>query len=196
MKHPKVKETTLADLSWRVVDQAGLPNGCEVRAYRRKNDRRVRSDFEIIRRHITEKTLPRPRGSTTVAALIEDLYSLIVTDFKARGIVLRLHGPQGQWIDGHTHLKSVREMEPVPVAPGDAEYFAGSTVETPPAGESRDTMQTFWRLLENAGVPDSLTVSQSGSLYKELSKLGAGFERSLIAHADRIWLENAVLSEA
>jgi len=164
----KLTEGDIVDFSHRVTTLGLLPNGTEIRFFRKRDGRRVRSDFTITRQHIITSNLPVPGGKESVAAFIERALKLVTTDLKARGIEARLYSPAGELLSGNTHIDSIRALPGLP-------------------GEEHDnTGELFGMVIVNAGLGESLTFGDVHALYREMDAMLPGFKGALEKNAARI----------
>jgi len=146
----KLKSSTLADLSSRLVKFHELPYGTETRLYRKKTGRRVRSDFTVKRIAINSKNIAKLDDSRNVTDLLNESINLLSTDIEARGLEMELFAPDGSKVDENTLLGTVRAFEPQ---------------VTDDCDEGFDLFMT---LLENSGLED-ISVRQAGRLYNQLN---------------------------
>ncbi len=149
----RLKSSTLADFSDKLVRWQEFPRGTEVRLYKRNTERRVRSDFLLKRKAITSKSLPRLPDSQTVMRFLADATHILSTDIKARGIEMKLYSPDGTRINGNTLLGTVRAFEP---------RFDDEDRE--------EAVDLFFTLLENCGLED-ISYRQAGRLYRQLDDI-------------------------
>lgn len=165
----QLKESTIAELSQRVVAHSLLPNGSELRFTRRSTGRRVRSDFVVRRRHVTEANLPIPDDKDRVSHLLENVVSLLSTDLKARGIEVNLFAPYGVAIAKQTKVGSVRG-------------YAGIVDDS-----VDDPVELFATLIDNADIDFKPTLFQLRGLFQEMTNmLGEGFSNALLKNAAKI----------
>ena len=166
----QLKESTIAELSQRVVAHTLLPNGSELRFTRRSTGRRVRSDFVVRRRHVNATNLPIPDDKDRVSLLLDNVVALLSTDLKARGIDLNLFAPYGVPIAKQTQIGSVRTSYP-------------GIVED--SGD--DPVDLFATLIDNADIDFKPTLLQLRGLYQEMTNmLGEGFENAILKNAAKI----------
>ena len=92
--------------------------------------------------------------------------NLLSTDIVARGLEIRLYGPDGNRINGNTHLQTVRNLQAQPQ-------------------DNEDPIAIFLDLLSDVGI-DDLSIGQVGLLYRRLCDVVGGkyFDEKLrLAHA-------------
>lgn len=164
----QLKQSTIEDLSQRVVTLAELPNGCTFRLFNKTRARYVRSDFSIKRKHIIPAHLKRPEDGDTLAYFLSEVNGLISTDLKARGLELRFYGPRGEYFAGNTHISTIRAVPGLPPEDDD------------------DTVAQFGQIVQNAGLGDELSTEQVRKLYREMKETLSGFEGKLTKSADVI----------
>lgn len=165
----QLKESTIAELSQRVVAHSLLPNGSELRFTRRSTGRRVRSDFVVRRRHVTEANLPVPDDKDRVSHLLENVVGLLSTDLKARGIEVNLFAPYGVPIAKQTQIGSVRTYPGIVEDSGD------------------DPVDLFSVLIDNADIDFEPSLLQLRGLFREMSDmLGEGFSNAMLKNAAKI----------
>ena len=75
-----LKSSTLADFSSKLVKFHKLPNGTEIRLYRKKTERRVRSDFTVKRQVINPRNISRLHDSCNVRDFLDKSKALLSTD--------------------------------------------------------------------------------------------------------------------
>jgi len=169
----QLKTSSLGDLSSRLVRSQRFPHGTEVRLYRRWDKRRVRSDFTLKRKFINSTTVQKLGDDKNVRNFLDFAGSLLSTDIQARDFEMVLYGPDGKRIDGHTRLRTVRDMAPKP------------TEE-----DEEKTFELFTTLLENAGL-EEVTRRQAGTLYWELrSILNGALDPALLKNELQIQARN------
>lgn len=175
----KLVESTIDDLSWRVVRHAKLPHGTEIRFFDKRNERRKRSDWRIKRKHVVSSNLHVPADDESVRSYLVHVEALISADLRARGIVMKLYAPDGSLFNGNTHIGSVRAETPLPSD-----------------GDGDDSATLFGELVCNAGLGESLSLGDVGALYRELRDMLPGFEGKLVKHAAVIQGKTATLAAA
>ena len=173
----KLVESTIEDLSRRVVLHAKLPHGTEIRFFDKRNDRRKRSDWHIKRKHVVASNLHVPADNETVSSYLGCVEALISSDIRARGIVMKLYAPDGSLFNGNTHIGSVRAETPLP-SDGDGDSAAS----------------IFSDLVCNAGLGEALSLGDVGALYRELAEMLPGFKGKLVKHAAVIQGKTATLN--
>ncbi|MBV1929544.1 MAG: hypothetical protein KUG81_08550 [Gammaproteobacteria bacterium] len=146
----KLKSSSLADFSSRLVRFHKLPNGVEIRLYRRKTERRVRSDFTVKRKGINSKNVAKLNDSLNVRDFLNEARGLLSTDIEARGLDMELFAPDGSRINGNKLLGNVRKFEP--------------QINE----DSDEALNLFITLLENCGLED-ISIRQAGQLYDQLN---------------------------
>jgi len=158
----KIKSSEWSDFSQRFVRIHGLPQGTELRLYRRSNGRRVRSDFSIKRKAVNRTNVAQLSGTDRVSDLLADAKAILSTDINARGLEMWLFGPDGNWINGNAHLQTVRNMEP--------------TLQ-----DNGEPIEAFLDLLTDAGI-DDIPIRQAGVLYNRLRDVMGGdyFDKQLL----------------
>lgn len=161
----KLKSSEWRDFSERIVRIYGLPKGSELRLYRKRDGRRVRSDMVIKRRAVNRSNVKQLKGADTVAHLLRRACTLLSTDIEARGLEVRLYGPDGGRVYGNTHIRTFRESWP-----------AGGEWDS----ESADV---FLNILETSGLGDA-SLQQAFALYNQLRKVIGEefFENQLLRH--------------
>lgn len=164
----KLKSSSLADFSTRLVRFHKLPNGTEIRLYRKKTERRVRSDFTVKRKGINSKNLEKIGDSWNVGDFLDEARAILSTDIEARGLKMQLYAPDGSKINGNTLLGNVRKLAPKIDEDG---------------GKA---LNLFFTLLENCGVED-ISVLQAGQLYCQLNEIiDNSLEISLLKNESKI----------
>jgi hypothetical protein len=164
----RLKSSTLVEFSARLVRLFGLPRGSEIRVYRKKTGRRVRSDSTVKWRAIDAKNIERLPDSSNVRELLDEALGVLSTDLEARGCDVYLYAPDGNRLNGNTLLGTVRSLEPI-ASEHDGEEF-----------------DTFIALLENSGLED-ISLQQAGRLYRQLDQiLEERLRISLARNAERI----------
>lgn len=158
----KIRSSVWSDFSQRIVRVHGLPRGTELRLYRLSDGRRVRSDFGVKRRAVNRTSVAQLEGTDRVSDLLADARDLLSTDIGARGLEMRMYGPNGVRINGNTHLQTVRNMEPA-------------------LQDDEEPMGIFLDLLADVGI-DDIPVYQAGALYSRLRDVLGGdqFDRQLL----------------
>jgi hypothetical protein len=173
----KLVESSIEDLSRRVVRHAKLPHGTEIRFFDKRNDRRKRSDWHIKRKHVVASNLHVPADDETVSSYLGCVEALITSDLRARGIVMKLYAPDGSLFNGNTHIGSVRAETPIPSD-----------------GDGDDSVSLFSDLVCNAGLGETLSLGEVGALYREMAQMLPGFEGKLVKHAALIQGKTATLN--
>jgi hypothetical protein len=164
----KLKISTLANFSSRLVKFHKLPNGTEIRLYRKKTGRRVRSDFTVKRKGINAGNISKHDNLSNVKDFLNEARNLLSTDIEARGLEMQLFGPDGNRVNGNTLLGTVRSFEP-------------NITE-----DSDKALDLFITILENCGLED-ITIRQAGRLYNQLNEiLGKSLDISLIKNESEI----------
>ena len=164
----KLKSSSLADFSTRLVRFHKLPNGTEIRLYRKKTERRVRSDFTVKRKGINSKNLEKFGDSWNVSDFLDEARAILSTDIEARGLEMQLYAPDGSKINGNTLLGNVRKFDPK------IDEDCGKA------------LNLFFTLLENCGVED-ISVLQAGQLYCQLNEIiDNSLEISLLKNESKI----------
>lgn len=148
----RLKSSTWADFSSRVVKFYELPNGTEIRLYRKKTERKVRSDFKVKRKMITSRNIAKPDNSSNVTDLLYELSDLLSTDIEARGLEMKLFSPNGSRVNGNTLLGTVRKFEPQVT------------------DDSDEAFDLFITLLEDCGLED-VSIRQAGRLYDQINDI-------------------------
>jgi hypothetical protein len=148
----KLKSSQWSDFSDRVVHICRLPKGTALRLYRKSDDRRVRSDLSVKRKLVTSANIRSLNDYDTVSDFLSKIRMLLSTNIEARGLEMRLYGPDGGRIYGNTRIRTVKQMEPS-VVKDDSEIF-----------------ETFLDLLETAGL-DDISLRQAGGLYSKLREI-------------------------
>jgi hypothetical protein len=158
----KIKSSEWSDFSQRIVRIHGLPKGTELRLYRRRDDRRVRSDFSVKRKAVNRTNVAQLNGTDRVSDLLADAKTLLSTDIDARGLEMRLYGPDGDRINGNTYLQTVRNMEPA-------------------LQDDVEPVEIFLDLLADVGI-DDIPIRQAGALYSRLRDVMGGdyFDKQLL----------------
>lgn len=144
----KIKSSAWSDFSQRVVRIHGLPRGSELRLFRKSDGRRVRSDFNIKRKSVNRTNVAQLRNGDRVSDLLADVRTLLSTDIDARGLEMRLYGPDGDRINGNTNIQTVQNMEPA-------------------LQDDGEPVEIFLDLLGEVGI-DDIPIRQAGALYKRL----------------------------
>lgn len=164
-----LKSSKLSDFSSKLVKFHKLPNGTEIRLYRKKTERHVRSDFTVKRQAISQKNIPKFGDTCNVKDFLDMSRELLSTDIEARGLEMRLYAPDGNRVYGNTFLGTVRNLEP--------------RIE-----DSDEVLDLFITLLENCGLED-ITIRQAGRLYNYLNEiLGDSLGISLLRNESKILL--------
>lgn len=154
------KESSLRELSDRIVQLMNLPQGTTIFLVRKDTGRKVRSDMTIRRRAMVAKSFGELDSGDTIGKLLAKLRRHISTDLEARGLVMRISGPQGQWLDPQTAIGPVRLLPAVVGA----------------SGQLEEPAHLFVQIVELAGVDDDLPKSTAVSLFNELQRaLGPEF---------------------
>ena len=148
----KLKSSSLADFSSKLVRFHKLPNGTEIRLYRKKAERRVRSDFTVKRKGINSKNVSEFDDSWNVKDFLDEAKDLLSTDIDARGLEMQLFAPDGSRINGNTLLGNVRRLEP--------------QIDE----DSDKALDLFITLLENCSLED-ISIRQAGQLYNQLNDI-------------------------
>jgi len=158
----KIKSSEWSDFSKRIVRIRGLPKGTELRLYRRSDGRRVRSDFSVKRKAVNRTNVEQLNGTDRVSDLLADARTLLSTDIDARGLEMRLYGPDGDRINGNTYLQTVRNMEPA-------------------IQDDEEPVEIFLDLLADVGI-DDIPIRQAGALYSRLRDVMGGdyFDKQLL----------------
>jgi hypothetical protein len=147
-----LKSSALSDFSSKLVKFHKLPNGTEIRLYRKKTKRRVRSDFTVKRQAINPKNISKLDDSSNVRDFLDKSRALLSIDIEARGFEMRLYAPDGSKLNGNTLLESVRKFEP-------------HITE-----DSDEVFDLFITFLENCGLED-ITIRQTSRLYNHLNEI-------------------------
>ena len=133
MKRRRLIHSTWDEYSRKFAKRQGLPLGTELHLYD-ANGRKKRSDWQIKRRKVG--SVPRAAETETVHSLLQTATDLLSTDISARRLKICLVSPQGDRIQGNTHVGTVRalprhrtEVEPAEEAQQDLEieYLRGET---------------------------------------------------------------------
>lgn len=157
----KLKSSLWSDFSARVVAMSDLPNGTDLRLYRKSDHRRVRSDLAVKRKHVTAGKFESLDDGDTVSTFLLFVKSLLSTDIEARGLELRLYGPDGSRIFGNTHIGTIKSQWGIS------------------RDESSFALKEFWKILGRAGLHD-IAIRQANRLFTELQDLvGPEFTRRL-----------------
>ena len=161
----KLKSSTWADFSDRVVAMCQLPEGSGLRLYKRNGSRRVRSDFTVKRKHVTTGSFDALENTDTVSDLLDQAKALLSTDVDARGLELKFYGPDGSRIYGNTHLGTVRRDWPTP------------------SSEDSKSFKSFCAIMETNGFGDAPS-RQVGKLLADITEIaGPDFVKRLSAWA-------------
>ena len=169
----RLRTSSLADFSAKLVRFQRLPHGTEVRFYRKWDGRRVRSDFTLKRKFIKSTTVRKLDDGKNVRDLLDFAHSRLSTDIQARGFEMVLFGPDGERINGNTLLRTVRSM-----------------AAKPTDGDGEKAIELFIALLENAGL-EEVTMWQAGTLYRELRDLLKGaLDQALLTNELQIQARN------
>lgn len=147
----KLKSSDWSDFSERFVRIQSLPRGTELRLYRLRDDRRVRSDFSVKRKAINRTNVPQLDDSVRVMKLLEEARTLLSTDIDARGLEMRLYAPDGTHIGNSKSLGKVRQMEPA-------------------VTDKNEPFEIFSELLDDVGLGD-VSVREAGKLYVKLCEV-------------------------
>ncbi|AFS39165.1 hypothetical protein AWH61_12300 [Alteromonas sp. W12] len=168
----KLKSSSLADFSTKLVRFHKLPNGTEIRLYRKKTERRVRSDLTVKRKGINSKNIEVFKDSWNVRDFLDEARALLSTDVEARGLEMQLFAPDGSRIYGNTLLGNVRKLEP--------------KIEE----DSGKPLNLFLMLLENSGLED-ISLRQAGNLYRQINEIiDSSLEFSLLENESKIISES------
>jgi hypothetical protein len=168
----KLKSSSLGEFSSKLIRFHKLPNGTEIRLYRKKTERRVRSDFTVKRKSINSKNVEKLDNSMNVRNFLDMARDLLSTDIEARGFEMQLFAPNGSKINGNTLLGNVRNFEPRITEDQD---------------EDEDgAFDLFMTLLENCGL-DDISLRQAMKLYKQLNGiLGDSLDSLLLKNEGKI----------
>lgn len=168
----KLKSSSLADFSTKLVRFHKLPNGTEIRLYRKKTERRVRSDLTVKRKGINSKNIEVFDDSWNVRDFLDEARALLSTDVEARGLEMQLFAPDGSRIYGNTLLGNVRKLEP--------------KIEE----DGGKALSLFLTLLENSGIED-ISLRQAGNLYRHINEIiDSSLEVSLLKNESKILSES------
>lgn len=168
----KLKLSSLSEFSSWLVRFFGFPNGTEIRLYRKKTGRRIRSDFTVKRKAINSSNLTKLPNSSNVRAFLDEALSVLSTDIEARGLEMQLFAPDGGRLNGNMLLGKVRKLEP-------------NVSE-----DSDEVLDTFIALLENCGL-DDINLHQAWRLYNQLDKiLDKHLSVSLVKNASNIMADS------
>lgn len=163
-----LKSSSLADFSSRLIRFHKLPKGTEIRLYRKKTERRVRSDFTVKRKGINSKNINQLHDLYNVRDFLDEARSLLSTDIEARGFEMQLFAPDGSRINGNTLLVNVMKLEPQV------------------SEDSDKTLDLFITLLENCGLED-ISLRQAGKLYLQLDGIiDNSLEISILKNENKI----------
>ena len=158
----KIKSSEWSDFSQRIVRIHGLPKGTELRLYRKRDGRRVRSDFSVKRKGVNRTNVAQLTGTDRASDLMAGAKALLTTDIDARGLEMRLYGPDGDRIYGNTYLQTIRQMEPALQNDG-------------------EPVEIFLDLLAEFGI-DDIPIRQAGALYHRMRDVMGGdyFDKQLL----------------
>lgn len=145
----KIKSGEWSDFSKRIVRIHGLPDEAEIRLYRKKDGRRIRSDFVVKRKAVNSGNVVQLKDTDRVSDFLAAVRDLLSTDVEARGLEMRLYDEDGNRVNGNTQLKRLRISELKP---------------------SQRPMDVFFDLLGEAGI-DDIQVHQAGKLYCRLGEV-------------------------
>jgi hypothetical protein len=166
----KTKKSPLKDFSSRFVKLQGLPNGTEVRLYRRRDHRRVRSDLVLERKLMSARVMEKMDDDKNVRDVLNFARSLLLTPIEDEGFEMILFGSNGERLNGNVLLRNVRLMPPKPFEGDDTRVF-----------------ELLSQALQNAGFEEP-TLGQTALLFHELDTIVDGtLMRALLANESRIW---------
>jgi hypothetical protein len=101
---------------WRTTNSRWLRrNGLERKGLalvlvRKRDHRQVRDDL-LIHRY----TLPRPESATnTISEALDNLRSVLITDFNARNLEMRLRRRNGELVGGNTLIRNLKKLPDLP----------------------------------------------------------------------------------
>lgn len=163
----KLKLSALADFSSRLIKFQELPNGTEIRLYRKKTGRRVRSDFMVKRKAINSRNIKKLDDSSNVIDLLNESRDILSTNIEARGLEINLFAPDGSRVNGNTMLSTVRAFEPQV------------------AEDSDEIFDLFITLLENCGLED-ISIRQARRLYNQINSIDSNLPKSLLINKLKI----------
>ena len=147
----RMKESTISDFSERTTRVAGLPVGCEIRFFKKRDGRKVRSDFVLKRRAINTTNLPEPADTDTVSSYLDSVKALLSTELQTRGLDMHFYNQKGQPIVGNTRIGTVRKS--------DVTYLANFR---------HAPVFLFGTIVDNSKAFDeSLSLAQTRDLYNE-----------------------------
>lgn len=169
----KLKSSSLSEFSSKLIKFQYLPNGTEIRLYRKNTQRRVRSDFTVKRKSINSKNIDRMHDTWNVKDFLDEAKELLSTDIEARGFEMLLFAPDGSKINGNTLLGTVRDLEPLIKE------------------DSDESITLFSLLLQNCGLDDT-DDHQIKLLYNQLNEiLDNTLNKSLVKNERKI-LKNSL----
>ena len=107
MKRRRLIHSTWDEFSRKFAKRQGLPLGTELHLYD-ANGRKKRSDWQVKRKKVA--SVPKAAGYETVHGLLQTATNLLSTDINARRLKICLVSPQGDRIQGNTHVGTVRAL--------------------------------------------------------------------------------------
>ncbi|MGP5370335.1 hypothetical protein ACTXN4_23085 [Pseudomonas helleri] len=168
----KLKSSTLAEFSEKMVKYQKLPYGTEIRLYRKKTDRRVRSDLILKRKVISQKYIDKFEGSENVKSFLDAARSLLSTEIETRGMEMRLYDPEGSRLNGNTLISTVRDLD------------------DKDSDDSGKIIYLLNEVLESCGIEDC-TLRQVGSLREMINKIiETPLDPFLLRHEEEILSSN------
>lgn len=109
------KTISLAEFSSRLCKYQDFPQGCEIKLYKYKNNRMIRSDFNVQKIEICQKNIDKLADSANVRDFLNCAEKLFITDLHLEGLELLLFYPNGTRVNGNTLLTTIRGFLPLDV---------------------------------------------------------------------------------
>lgn len=146
------KTISLAEFSSRLCKYQDFPQGCEIKLYKYKNNRMIRSDFNVQKIEICQKNIDKLADSANVRDFLDCAGKLLITDLNKEGVELQLFYPNGVRVNGNTLLCTIRGFSP----------FENESID--PA------LNKFTKLCKNSGI-ENIDSLQTKNLYESLVTL-------------------------
>ena len=106
------KTVPLSEFSLRLCRYQDFPQGCEIKLYKYKNNRMIRSDFNVKKIEINQKNIDRLANTANVREFLNCANNLLITDIHKEGLELQLFYPNDTRVNGNTLLSTVRGFSP------------------------------------------------------------------------------------
>lgn len=103
---------TLSEFSSRLCRYQDFPKGCEIKLYKYKNNRMIRSDFTVKKVEISPKNIDKLANTANVRDFLNCAKNLLITDIQKEGAELQLFYPNDTRVNGNTLLSTVRGFSP------------------------------------------------------------------------------------